>query len=1411
MIYGFIAAFLMTLFLIGCKTTQAEKNLNPKYFKKRNTLAKFDRFDLALQREIELTKDLTTNTVPKERLVDARRAMEMSYDPTRAAISGIVWSERGPNNIGGRTRALAFDHNDATYKTVWAGSVGGGLWKTTDITVASPTWVKINDAFDNLAITTFAQSTTTPNTMYFGTGEGFGNIDAIRGLGIWKSTDGGGTWSQLTSTNNSSFYYVQKLIIDSNGNLLAATSTGLWRSTNGGANWAKVLGTATTPSSGSNFFTDIELAADGSIYAGCSAQVWKSSFATHGANTGALGNWSNISPVATYARTELACAPSNSDRLYVLTNTSSNCTNMFTSNDGGGTWTAMAVPTIIDQGSNSNFTRGQAWYDLICAVDPNNDQTVYVAGVDACRSTNAGTSWEQITTWSLYAATGFNSAQNVHADHHAITFRPGSSTTALFGTDGGVYYTINANNSPSKPTFAAKNSGYNVTQFYACAVHPTAGSNYFLAGAQDNGTQKFNSAGIASTTSASGGDGGFCHIDQDNPNYQITSYTNNNFYFSTNGGASFSSQSYSGGSFINPTDYDNTANILYAGNASSQYRTVSGIGGALSSATVSVANIGGTISHVRVSPNVANRVYFGTTNGRVVRVDDAHLATPTSSTVLRTGSGAISCVEVQVGNEDHILFTISNYGQNSVFETTNGTNATPTWTSVEGNLPDMPVWWALFNPYNSDQALIATELGVWSTGDLNGSSTNWGATNGGLANVRVDMLQYRSSDDLVAAATHGRGLFTTTSLATSKASFTGTSTASNENNVTTGIASSCKRYTVAQIPVTLTKLPSSGTVEISFSVNGASTAVLGEDFVIPVSTMSFSASDPITKYFEVYVVNDGMIESGETVVIDLDVISGGFDGSILTHTLTINDNDINPLSGLITQTIWSEDFEGGTASWAFNNPTGNSKNKWRISSSSCSNRLDNNTLAIYQTDASGVDNCGYGDWGTSATSKLVAYRPVNAAGYSNLQISYDIICVAEYDGTYWDYANLVYSTDGGTNWVVVGSNIVNISSRQRLTASLPAALDNSSFLLGWRWVSDGSVIGDPPIGVDNLVVSGDSPVLAESTVASAQSVFLKNGQSHHFYSLDGEILATITQLSGADIGCVEVSVEAAGTGTSNPSWLADPYLITGKAIHVQADNNANYEITLYYTNAEMAAWGSPSNLNMLKSSSAITSITGSSGLLIKENGVDLTATSNASMYAYTTQFTGFSSFVVTDAPSSAVLPIELISFTGKSEEDGNLLEWRTASELNNKEFELERSPDGVTFSTIAKLSGKGTTLEEQQYQHLDKKPLVGVGYYRLKQVDFDGKFSYSDIVSLAYHLNGIEFKISPNPATENISVPNVEGDVVSVFNSDGKLVHQEIFSSSNATLHCKNWPVGIYFVRLENADGNVKTSSFYKK
>ncbi|NOT49968.1 MAG: T9SS type A sorting domain-containing protein [Chitinophagaceae bacterium] len=725
-----------------------------------------DGMELAMRQEFMMTRDPALNIIPRERLNAARYYME-SIDPSvTGRLTALAWQERGPSNVGGRTRAIMIDKRDASGNTVFAGSVSGGMFKTTNFLSTPPAWTPVNDFLPNLAITAIVQNPVNMDTMYAATGEGWFNIDAVRGGGIYRSINGGTTWTLMASTNQ--FEYVQDFVIDNSGNLYASlrnfatANRGVMRSTDRGATWTQVLG-APLPGFETGRATDLEIAANGDIYAALGifgrSVVMKSSFATHGANTGAAGNWVNITPTTPTItqRTEILVAPSDAQRVYLLMQDSATLQvlNIFRSTNGGTNWTTLTAPNLGPQ----------TWYNLIGAVDPSDADILIIGGLNLTRSTNAGDNWST------------SISGGVHVDHHALIFD--GSSKLINGNDGGIYYSTNANT--ASPAFANKNSGYNVTQYYGCDAHPSA-ADYFLAGSQDNGTQRFTTPGVNNTTNATGGDGGFCHIDQTDGQLQITSNTGNIYNRSLNGGGSFSSLgavNNSRGQFINPTDMDDVQKVLYCGDDPGRYYCITNLTGTPAGQAISVTAMGTrSVTAVKVDPFAPNTIWLGASIGTttalvpmVLKISNANTGTPNvqiNVTVPAAAGAAISSIDIDPANANHILVTLSNFGVVSVWESTDGGNS---YSGIEGNLPDMPIRWGLFAPSNAQLngtaggnggIMLGTELGVWTTSQIAGAATQWIPNNSGLANVRTDMLKYRPGDNTVVAATHGRGLFTTT-------------------------------------------------------------------------------------------------------------------------------------------------------------------------------------------------------------------------------------------------------------------------------------------------------------------------------------------------------------------------------------------------------------------------------------------------------------------------------------------------------------------------------------------------------------------------------------------------------------------------------------------------------------------------
>jgi hypothetical protein len=702
-----------------------------------------DQPDKALEfRKLQLQDE--NGLIPADGLVKAAqqiKAMQANIeDGPVAGIARGTWTWLGPGNVGGRVRSLVIHPTNPNI--IWAGSVTGGIWKSTD---AGVSWQVLDDFMTNMAVASMIIDPTNPNVLYAGTGEGFYNLDGLQGAGVFKTTDGGTTWTQLSATNTSNWYYVNRLAISPDGTtILAATQSGIWRSTDGGTTWSQKSLTETL---------DINFnPADGTkaVASGNNKSAW---YSTDGGVTWNAATFTaGISGSTSYIyRIETAYAPSNPSIVYASIDV--NGGEVWKSTDGGVNYAKMG---------GANYLQSQGWYDNIIWVDPTDANKLVVGGIDLWRSTTGGTSFTKISNWQLVPA-------SAHADQHVIIQDPGfngtSNAKVYFGNDGGVYRADNVNTVSTTTGWTELNNNLGITQFYGAAGNPTTGE--IIGGTQDNGTLFYTSAGgTEGWTRTYGGDGGFSAADPTDPNYFYGEYVYLNLHRSSNRGAS-ASYIYSGitdaatacANFIAPFILDpNNPNTMLAGGCS-LWRSTN-----VKAATPSWASIkpsgADNISAIAVAPGNSDIIWVGYNNGDVYKTINGTNASPTWTRVDTTTptlpNRYVTRITVDKDNNNVVYVTLGGFSPDNIWRTANGgTN----WTDITGSgltgIPDLPVRSLVINPNNANWLYVGTELGIFTSVD---GGANWTLPHEGPTNTSVDELFWLNPTTLIAAS-YGRGLY----------------------------------------------------------------------------------------------------------------------------------------------------------------------------------------------------------------------------------------------------------------------------------------------------------------------------------------------------------------------------------------------------------------------------------------------------------------------------------------------------------------------------------------------------------------------------------------------------------------------------------------------------------------------------
>lgn len=736
----FIALYIFHL-LSGTEPVpdmQTSKSLNASLFeqKKQSRYAfKTDKPDEAMEQEILIRSAIGEPFSYQQgyRFKAFEEAKKISLGFSK--MSDLEWVERGPGNVGGRTRSIVVHPSDPN---VWlVAAVGGGIWKTED---TGQNWRCVTDDLPVLSATTLALCTSVPSVLYAGTGEGFYNGDAIIGDGLFKSVDEGETWQQLPSTvSNYNFRYINRVIVDPlNPDLvLAATNTGLYRSENGGTDWEEVfnqdLRVQQIIANPLNFNTQF-IAVDGRYDTGTyNGGIYKS--------TDAGQTWRYVSEeIADHGRIEIAMAEADTSILYASpVNADAGLLGFFRSGDAGETWT--------DFGNATNWLGGQGWYDNALVVSPLNPDIIFVGGIDLYRVQISGQSMSATKLTHWYSGAGY---PYVHADQHYLVTLPNGANnfSIIAANDGGIHYSGDRGLS-----WIERNNDFNVTQYYDADKHP--GRAQFIGGTQDNGTNRspVDPQSDSDWTREIGGDGFDCAWDKNNADIVYGTLYYSRVYRSSDGGDNFTEIANGlpeSSIFHTPLEMDpeNSTRLYSAGDDDTFYWTDNS-GDQWNPVTADYN--GYSVVRIAASKSNPDVVWTGSTTRYLNVSTDGGLNFSLIPQMVGSTHAYLAGINTHPNEDSTAFITLGVSGSGKIYRTR---DLGQTWENLTNNLPDIPVHTVLVMPFDSSEIWIGTDLGLFISYD---EGNSWTYADNGIPAVAIRRLKIVGND--IVAATHGRGIW----------------------------------------------------------------------------------------------------------------------------------------------------------------------------------------------------------------------------------------------------------------------------------------------------------------------------------------------------------------------------------------------------------------------------------------------------------------------------------------------------------------------------------------------------------------------------------------------------------------------------------------------------------------------------
>ncbi|MDD5362646.1 MAG: T9SS type A sorting domain-containing protein [Ignavibacteria bacterium] len=692
------------------------------------------------------------------------KAFEYSQSELSSAFdkSADNWTSIGPNNIGGRSIALAVHPVDTS--VVFIGSASGGLWKSTSGGIGASAWTLVNTGFPSLAVSSIAIDSVNPNIMYIGTGENYGyqysinngvNLRVTRGMygiGILKTTNGGLNWTKSLDWSYSNQRGVWKVMINpKNPNIIySATSEGVYKSYNAGGTWSNVL----------NYSMAMDMLINSTDTNIVYASIGNLSNNIPNANVGIYksinggSSWTKLAgglPSTWSGKASLAMYRGNPNYIYAnIANDITAYVGYYKSTDGGTTWTV---------GSTSVPSGNQGWYNQAHWVKANDPNSILLGTLNVEKSTNGGTSFTTKSSWSAWN-TGATppgqpegSSNFVHADVHYYTDNPKDPNKIYIAADGGLYRSNNFGE-----TFFSCNGGYVTSQFYATLGNSFTDSIFCIGGLQDNRAAFYQ--GTTAWYKTFGGDGFCSQVSSQNPQVCYTEYTYGDIAKSSNGGSVLN--------YLNniPNSGDETyycfntpfivcpsnPNVLYVAGTDFYKSTNAG-----SSFSSSLQNFnGGKALSMAASWLSVDTIYVGAAPGGSANAAVWRSVNGGTTWTNITGSLPNRYPTRMVTNPykaSEVYITFGGFGTGHIYKST---NAGTTWVNLTNNLPDIPTQSVFVDPLFPNNLYAGNDLGVYASTN---SGLSWGEYKRGMPYSIVFDLSYVPVGRKLRAATHGSGIW----------------------------------------------------------------------------------------------------------------------------------------------------------------------------------------------------------------------------------------------------------------------------------------------------------------------------------------------------------------------------------------------------------------------------------------------------------------------------------------------------------------------------------------------------------------------------------------------------------------------------------------------------------------------------